>query len=429
MGFRKASRPPYFQTLSPPPERIEGRYVMKKERLWTKNFIILGVVNFCLFCSFFFYTPTLPLFMVGELAGSEDHVGLIAGIFTISAVLVRGWSGMIVDQLGKRQLLLLSLAIFAVVMVGYKVAFAVWVLLLVRFLQGGAFGLATTVTQTIAAYEVPQSRRGEGLGYFGTMTTVAMAIGPVIGLTIASRWSFQGMFTTSVVICLMGLFLSYFMKFKEQGSKKGHVDLRIDMQNLKAMYEPKAIPIASSMVFLAMVFGGITSFISLYAVYIGDEQLGGLYFTIYASALFFSRPISGKLYDRKGPDVVIYPGMLLYFIGMLMLGLTKGPFLFLCAGFIIGIGYGSIQPSLQAHSIDLVHPKKRGAATATFFNSIDLGIGLGGFCAGFIVKLWSYQTMFLISSVFVIASCMLYFRARVKEKKRLISKHSTDITQ
>lgn len=387
---------------------------MQRERLWTKNFILLCIMNFFLACSFFFYMPTLPLFVVEELGGMEDQVGLIAGIFTVSSLLIRPWSGMLVDQLGRRRILIISLILYIVVLSGYLIAYAFWILWMVRLLHGGTFGLTTTTVSTIAADEVPESRRGEGLGYFGTIMTLAMTIGPAIGLMIVNNWSFQVMFSVAVLIFLVSLVLSRWIKFEEEPVRRP-IDLRISVRDWKALYEPRVFPIAVAMIALAFVFGGIMSFIPLYAAEIGEDSLGGMYFTIYALALVLSRPISGRLYDRMGPDVVIYPGMLLYLIGTILLGLAQGAFLLLVAAFIIGLGYGGIQPSLQARSIDLVEPNRRGAATATFFSGIDLGIGLGAIVLGYVVKYLGYQNMFLLSGFFVVLSAWLYYRSRVKE--------------
>ena len=60
-------------------------------------------------------------------------------------------------------------------------------LLLIRFIHGFSFGIATTATGTIAADIIPAVRRGEGMGYFATSTNLAMAIGPFLGLMIAQR--------------------------------------------------------------------------------------------------------------------------------------------------------------------------------------------------------------------------------------------------
>lgn len=359
--------------------------------------------------------PTLPLFIKEALGASEAQVGIVVGLFTVTAVLVRPWSGMLIDQLGRRSVFVISLLAYVVVISGYLVVHTIWLMWILRLLHGGAFGVTTTATVTIASDVVPPSRRGEGLGYFGTSAMVAMTIGPVIGLAIANGSSFQTMFAVSIAISALAFFLSRYIRLSEPETKRTF-DLRIDVRQWKALIEPRVFPLASSILALAFVFGGVSTFISLYAAQLGDESLAGQYFMVYALAIVLSRPVSGRLYDRKGPDLVIYPGMLLYLMGMVVLGLSNGAIMLLLAGFIIGIGYGSIQPSIQARVIDLVEPHRRGSANATFFSAIDLGIGLGSFLFGFVVKYWGFQNMFLFSGIFVVLSCWLYYRARREEK-------------
>lgn len=388
---------------------------MKSERLWTKNFLLMCIVSFFLFLSFFFFTSTLPLFVVQELGASENQVGLIVGLFSVTAVLIRPWSGMLLDQLGRRSIFVLSLLLYTVVISGYLLAYALWVLWVLRLLHGAVFGLTTTATATIVADEVPNARRGEGLGYYGTFMTVAMTMGPVIGITISGKWSFQVMFMTSVALSVLALVLSRWVRLQEPPRMRKSFDLRLNVREWKALLERRAMPLSLVQLSLAIVFGGVLSFVPLYAAELSNARLAGMYFMVYALALVLSRPLSGRIYDALGPDVVIYPGMLLYLTGVAMLGLAKGPLLLLTAGFVIGLGYGAIQPSLQARVIDLVEPDRRGAATATFFASIDLGIGLGAMVMGVVVSFIGYQNMFYASTAFVVLACWLYYRARQTE--------------
>ncbi|PTX59314.1 putative MFS family arabinose efflux permease [Melghirimyces profundicolus] len=381
-----------------------------KERLWTRDFILLGWVNLLMFGSFFFLLPTLPLYVTEELGGRENQVGLIIGVFAIAAIIARPWTGMLLDQWGRRKLMLVSLVLFVFATAGYFGAVTLILLLILRLVHGAIFGMASTASGTVAADLVPASRRGEGLGYFGTFIILAMVAGPSVGLKLAD-FGYGYLFAGSLTTALLGLVLALFIRYPGN-SGTGRVDFRISPNQWKQLIDKGSIPFAASLVGLAVIFGGITSFISLYAAELGDPGLAGGYFFVYALALVLARVVAGRVHDRWGPDTVVYPGLVFYAVGLIFLGLAEGMFLFYTAAAFIGLGYGSIQPSVQAIIIQQAPENRRGAATATFFMALDLGIGAGSFLLGFVSQWLGYRGMYLFCLLFALLSATQYWRAR-----------------
>ena len=380
------------------------------EKIWTKNFIILCLVNVILFAGFFFLMPTLPLFLVEELGGREEQVGVVVGIFTLSAVLFRPITGMLLDHLGRQRMMLFSLIMYVLAVTGYLAASSIMLLLLLRLFHGAAFGMVTTGTGTVVADMVPERRRGEGLGYYGAFSIFAMVLGPIVGLFIAQQWSYSIMFMVCAGLSWIALMLSLGVRCPKDYPKK-KCSLFASRGDWKNLFELRAIPYSVVVIGLAATFGGVVSFLSLYAVQLGDEDMAGWYFFVYALALVASRLFSGRIHDRKGPDLVVYPGLVFYLLGVIMLGAANGPVLFYLAAVCIGFGYGSIQPSLQAMVIQRA-PDRRGAATATFFTGIDIGIGSGSFLLGLVAAQWGYSMMYYSCSLLVILSGIFYWWAR-----------------
>lgn len=377
-------------------------------KIWTKDFILLSFTNFCMFASFFFLLSSLPLFMVEELHAKEEQVGLIISVFTVAVVLMRPYAGMMLDQLGRRKVVLFSLVFFILATAGYFVVSSLLLLLILRIIHGAAFGISTTALGTVAADLVPAERRGEGLGYFGTLNMLAMVIGPALGLFVIQQYSSGWLFFICFLLVVIGWLLALFIRYPETGQARKAFRL----SDWKMMIEPRAIPYSLPLIGLAVVFGGIVAFIPLYAAELGNANLAGGYYFVYALALVVARVISGKLFDQKGSDIVVYPGIIFYIAGLSCLGFAHGSVLFYLAGALIGFGYGSIQPSLQALVIQSVPEHRRGAATATFFIAVDVGIGLGAFLLGFVANWLGYRGMFLSTMLFVLISCMLYWKAR-----------------
>ena len=133
----------------------------------------------------------------------------------------------------------------------------------------------------------------------------------------------------------------------------------------------------------------------------------GYFFLCNALAVILVRPISGKLFDKKGHTTVLIPGAILTIFALVLLSFTTTPFVFLCSGVFYGIGFGMLQPSLQAWTIKRVTPEKRGIANAMFINSIDFGIAVGSMLLGLVVDGKVTLKMYGISALFMVLFLIL----------------------
>ncbi|NMA80611.1 MAG: MFS transporter, partial [Jeotgalicoccus halophilus] len=167
-----------------------------KSRIWTKDFIIIVIANFFIFTSFQMTLPTLPLY-VQEIGSNETWVGIIVGIFTFSALLIRPFGGKMLDTTGRAPVFITGLAILVISLYSLAVSTTILILVAVRIVQGIGWGLSNTASGTIASDLVPKDRRGEGLGFFGLSGNLALAIGPALGLFLVNHIEFSTLF----IIC------------------------------------------------------------------------------------------------------------------------------------------------------------------------------------------------------------------------------------
>src|SRR3972149_10495708 len=86
----------------------------RNETLFTRNFVLTSLSTVAIFTSFYFLLVTLPRYILDELHGSESEIGLIIGVFTITAVLLRHFIGREVDRRGRKVVLIAGLVGFLV---------------------------------------------------------------------------------------------------------------------------------------------------------------------------------------------------------------------------------------------------------------------------------------------------------------------------
>lgn len=368
------------------------------ERLWTKSFIFMTAGTLFLFTGFYLLLPTLPLF-IKELGGNEGQIGLIAGAFMLSAVIFRPIVGVLLDRFGRRPFIVWGLIFFALAMYAYDWIGGIAVLIWIRIVHGVSWAFSTTAVFTAATDMIPSTRRGEGMGWFSTAMTLAMAVGPIVGIWVTQNLSYSALFLCAVGLSVAALLLTFGAKipFRPQ---TGAVKIEL--------FEKSVLPVTASVFFLTIAYGGITTFVPLLASTIKVNS--GTFFLVYAVTLFLIRPIAGKLSDRHGEAVVIIPALAITILALIVLGFSTGLGLFgmLAAAVLYGIGFGSAQPMLQAATINLARPDRKGVANASFLTAADLGIGLGAIVLGWVSQHTSYQMLFTVSAMSVGLSLLLF---------------------
>lgn len=349
----------------------------------------------------------LPIFVIDVLKNGNQEAGLAVTFFQIGAVSCRPFAGKWIDRFEKKKFLLISLAMFLFASISYFAVKSILILLILRLVHGVGFGMGTTATSTLAAITAPESRKGEGIGYLAMFTSLAMVIGPFLSLTIVIHYNF----TILYGVCGFLAFLAFLsgMMTRVPEAKVDIQEEKIHSVNWENFIEPKALPVSITGFLLAFVYGGILAFIPTYAKSIGIIEFASGFFALYAVAIVVPRPLIGRLFDRKGPNIIIYSAIVIFIIGMIVLSDVHDPIGFLTAGLVIGLGYGSLHPSFQAMAVQACIDQRKGMATATYFLFFDIGIGLGSYVLGWIVLYTGYRTMFLISSAVMAINLLAYY--------------------
>lgn len=378
---------------------------LEKQPIWTQGFISIFLSNFFIFLAFYGLLTSLPIYVVEDLGRSSVDAGLIVTIFLLSAIIVRPFSGKLLQDFGKKRTLLVSMLLFTISSFLYLWIDNYALLLVLRFIHGIWFSIATTATGAIAADIVPIKRRGEGLGYFAMSMNLAVVCGPFLALTLLQFTSFSTLFLTLAILITIGVLFTAFSKIKEVVRTAPIEKKRLQLQDL---LDGKALPIALVGSLVAFTYSSVISFISMYANELELLDAASFFFVVFAVVMIVSRPFSGRLFDSKGPNIVIYPALGFFMIGLLLLSITHTTFMFLLAGAFIGLGYGTIVPCMQTLAVQSTEHHRSGHATATFFTLFDTGIAAGSFVLGIVVAQLGYETLYLLGGLFLIFVTFAY---------------------
>lgn len=363
--------------------------------------------------AFYFLLPTLPVYAVTALDTNKNQVGYIIGVYALAALIIRPFSGYALDAFGRKFIYLAALTLFTILMGFYHLANNFYLLLLVRIFHGIAWGTITTGGSTIAADLVPAKRRAEGIGYFGMAMAFSIAFAPYLGDRIMGKDNFSDLFNVSIIVSVAALILALLVKMPN--IRTGETKL-----SWSKMFEKKVNRLGIVMFTGAFPYAAIISFISIYSDELGIEQ-GGLFFIFMAIGVILSRIFVGKVMDKKGPNGLVFFGLIVTVAGLLLLSAVDAFWPLMLCGILVGIGNGIIMPTVQTMAINMVPEHRRGAASATFFSAVDLGIGAGSIALGYVAEYYGINTMFLICGLILLFPLAFYFLFVVKHYEKNVN--------
>lgn len=378
-----------------------------KEKLWTKSYIGILVTNFFLMLTFYLLMVTISVFAVNEFNSTESQAGLASSIFVIGALVGRIIGGKYIDRMGRKKLLKTGLIIMVISAIFYFGVNSFGMLIANRLLHGFAFGLAGTVLGTVVAQVIPKARSGEGIGYFALSMTLATAIGPFIGMFIQQHFHFTMIFVFCLTCIAIGLVLSFFIDVQEITLTE---EQKADLKGFKLsnFIDKKSVPITLVAAVTAFCYSGILSFLPFFANENNISTAASFFFVVYAAAVLVTRPFSGRMFDLKGPNFIMYPSLISLLIGLFVLSQSHATIVLLFAGALIGFGYGTYMSSSQTVAVQSAPPHRVGLATSTFFILTDIGLGLGPFIQGFFVPTLGYSGLYLVLGIIAVICLPLH---------------------
>lgn len=377
----------------------------RKEKLWTKGFVLTSTVNLMLTLSMYLLLVTMAVYAMEIYGASVSMAGFVSSIFIIGTLFGRLYGGKNIARIGNRKMLLGGAAAVLATTALYFVPMGIYPLMGLRFLHGVALGLAATATGTIVAQIIPRSRSGEGIGYFSMSVVLATAVGPLVGVVLLNQYGFTSIFIFSLIMAVISLLLSLTVRPPEvEVPASGYKRF-----SLSDYFEARAVPISIVMFVLAFAYSSILSFVTGYTAEIGLVEAGSFFFLVYGIAVLLSRPVTGPLMDRKGANIVVYPALILFAAGMLVISRADAGWMLLAAALLMGFGYGNFQSISQALAIKATPRHRMGLANTTYFIALDLGLGFGPLALGFIVPMLGYRGMYASLVLVILAGLVVYY--------------------
>ncbi len=383
--------------------------------LWSKNFILIFITNTLLAAAFTLINTIATLYFSHK--GFEVSViGTLAGVLAISAMIMRPFSGLAIDSVSNKLTLAIGLIIFGIMVLLHLHAESSAAMMTVRIINGLGWGLSSTATIAMAGKIIPEEKMAGGIGIFGLGQILSMAIGPAVALWLLGLAGFRPVFYLSVVLSAAAIIVSQFidesLMHKPADNREKFTSVKKFLSSLAAK---EALIPALFYFFTALVYSSLVGFLTLFARELEIVNIG-IFFSIYACALFAVRLLAGKLANLISEKRVIMTGFTILILACIFISRISTIGLFIVAAVGFGFGIGLIQPLAQGLGMKNTPAAKRGAAGSTIMLGADTGIGLGSAIAGYIVAMSGFRFMFAFFAFFPLIGLIITLFYRFKSR-------------
>jgi len=370
--------------------------------------------SFTVFLSAFQLLPTAP-FHILALGGSTSAAGLFLGFLTYASAVSAPVTGTLADRVGPRRILITSSVAITVFSIAYALIPSYQVMLGLVLIHGIFWSGLLTGSAAYMTNILPESRRAEGIAYWGLSTIAAIAVAPSIGF-----WMFQFGWRA---LCLEAAALNVLMAIIAWRLPLQPVAVVPEGQRKGRLVEWRVLVLSFTLFLYSFGYGGITSFTALYADANGVVPKG-IYLTTLAVAILVTRPLAGRLGDRFGYRRVFLPCLVLISVGLSCLVFGGTRFWLMTSAAIFGAGFGTAYPVFASYVMRHVGAARRGAAFGAILACFDTGIGTGSTSMGWIIGRYGFATAFGTAAVlsalavpyFLLADRLLGKRPKIEDR-------------
>jgi MFS family permease len=370
-----------------------------------RDFLLALVGYFLLYLSFSLFF-IYPLFFKARHA-SQGRIGLIMGVTSLTAIIVRPFFGRLIDRRGGKRISLLGIGLLALTMPLFHLVRDAGLLPLgLRALTGLGWGIGVTAVIAVCADLAPLDKLAQSIGIAGVAGLIGNSFGPVLGEEIVERWGFGPMFNVALALLALSFLCLAAVRETKRFAPLPGPGLRGRRWRTAVALGPVLL-----MGLMTLAHGAVRSavlyFIALFGKSIGLPRVGP-FFLAFSVAAIATRLGLGDLSDRIGRKRVVFPAALLIAFNLLVLSQVRETGLFLLTGFLAGFGQGLIYPALSTYVIDTLGRENKGLALSFYLSLFDVGLSVGAPAFGWVSDVGGYRVMYIAAGVFIFAAAVLF---------------------
>lgn len=230
----------------------------------------------------------------GSLGASAVLMGLVGGMMNVVSLCCRPFVGNLADKISKYHLSTIGSLLMVVACVGYVLAPTPSIVVAARVINGIGFSCCSVCLATWISSLLPKERIGAGMGLYGTMNALAMAIAPALGISLYNHFGYRVVFVMATVLAVLGVATIQFVHDKGEVVHHGSEDT-----GKGGFVAPRVLPVAAIIMLFAIPYCATQSFIVSYVAARELDVNVSWFFPLYACVLLVLRLTLADLFDKN----------------------------------------------------------------------------------------------------------------------------------
>lgn len=389
-----------------------------KHSILSKNILLLLISGFFYFASPMLVTPLITGFSESLGAGAA-LMGMVGGMMNLCSLFCRPAVGSFIDRVSKYRLSMAGLLLMTAACAGYLFSASPLMVLFFRIVNGAGFALCSSSMSTWVSLLLPPDRIGSGMGIYGMMNALAMAVAPSIGVVLYQTLGYRVSFVIAAVFTALAMVLIQFVTDRGEpvprpaSSEAGERGNKVtDSPKRLTIMEPKVLPIALIIMLFAIPYCATQSFIVRYTETRSLVVTVSLFFPVYAAALLLLRLTMRNLFDRLRFPVFFAGSSACAFLAILLLALMQSNLPMCAAAVLMAGGYGIMSSVCQSRAIVVAGREHAGLGNSTYYIGLDLGMTLGPVLGGLLYGSVDVQLFYPLLLLCVPAAVLVFFLNR-----------------
>lgn len=347
-----------------------------RQKMYPKDIMLVLTATFFYMSSPMLVTPLITGF-AENIGATAAVMGFVGGLMNLVSLFCRPLAGNLADRLSKYKVSFIGGVFMTAACVGYVFAPNEAVLVISRIINGFGFACCSVCMSTWMSNMLPKEKVGSGMGVYGTMNALGMALAPAIGVSVYQRFGYRTAFVIALVFSAAIMIVIQFI-----GDKGEPEETLTEEKKHFELIDVRVIPISFIIMLFAIPYCATQSFLVTYTEVRKLTVTVSMFFPFYAVVLIILRLTLRNLFDKLPFGVFLGASCVCELIAILLLAVMRNNvMMFLAAAFLAG-GYGIMSSVCQSTAILLAGKEKRGLANSTYYIGLDLGMTLGPMIGG-----------------------------------------------
>ena len=356
-------------------------------------------------------SPVLPLF--AESLGSRFQTsGAIVAVSTVTGLVVSPLVGTVSDLYGRRRLLLVGTALFALMPCAYLVIDTPAQLVVVRLVHGSATGIYGPVVAAMVA-DLGVRHRGRAMGWYRSVRTGSYLLGPLLGglvLTIGGfglAWVVVGALGVLALAPALGLPPGTGAAVDVVAQRSSPRQVWRGLLQVLGNPAVLCLCVAEAALYLGLRAG--RAFLPLYAASQGvNAAQVGVILSIQVVSTLLAQPLGGYLSDRVGPRVLIVAGLVMTAVSLPLMVVARRLTGIAVFSALAGLGEAAVMPAVVSMASGVVERGHNGSVLGVLDSADNVGKALGPAVAGLLLGRLGYVPSFVVvASLMVLVAGMV----------------------